>query len=135
MVSQQQWWRKFTHPMVWIFVLFFFFPKFPFIGKYLSLGTEVMIWSLFAIGFNILLGYTGLTSFGHGAYFGIGAYTAGIIFLRVYPGFWVPLLLSIVGGALFAGLVGLIVAKKRGIYFSLLTIAFGQVFYFVAFRW
>ncbi len=121
--------------MVWVFVLFFFFPKLPFIGKFLSLGTEVMIWSLFAVGFNILLGYTGLTSFGHGAYFGIGAYTAGIIFLRVYPGFWIPLLLSIVGGALFAGLVGLIVARKRGIYFSLLTIAFGQVFYFIAFRW
>jgi len=121
--------------MTWVFILFFFFPKFPLIGRYLSLGTEVMIWSLFAVGFNILLGYTGLTSFGHGAYFGIGAYTAGIIFLRVYPGLWVPLLLSIVGGALFAGLVGLIVSKKRGIYFSLLTIAFGQVFYFIAFRW
>ena len=63
-----------------------------------------MIWSLFAVGFNILLGYTGLTSFGHGAYFGIGAYTAGIIFLRVYPGFWIPLLLSIVGGSLLCGL-------------------------------
>jgi len=135
MEFQQQGWKKLTHPMVWTFVLFFFFPKLPFIGKYLSLGTEVMIWSLFAVGFNILLGYTGLTSFGHGAYFGIGAYTAGIIFLRVYPGFWIPLLLSIVGGALFAGLVGLIVARKRGIYFSLLTIAFGQVFYFIAFRW
>lgn len=135
MQSQQPWWKKSTHPMFWIFVLFFCFPKFPFIGKYLSLGTEVMIWALFAVGFNILLGYTGLTSFGHGAYFGIGAYTAGIIFLRVYPGFWLPLLFSIVGGALFAGLVGLIVARKRGIYFSLLTIAFGQVFYFVAFRW
>ena len=62
MQSQQQWWKKLTHPMVWIFVLFFFFPKFPFIGKYLSLGTEVMIWSLFAVGFNILLGYTGKDS-------------------------------------------------------------------------
>jgi len=135
-MQSQNWWRKIFHnPMTWVFILFFFFPKFPLIGRYLSLGTEVMIWSLFAVGFNILLGYTGLTSFGHGAYFGIGAYTAGIIFLRVYPGLWVPLLLSIVGGALFAGLVGLIVSKKRGIYFSLLTIAFGQVFYFIAFRW
>lgn len=135
MQSKNRWWKASTHPMVWIFILFFLFPKFPFIGKYLSLGTEVMIWALFALGFNILLGYTGLTSFGHGAYFGIGAYTAGIIFLRVYHGFWIPLLLSIVGAAFFAALVGLIVSRKRGIYFSLLTIAFGQVFYFIAFRW
>src|SRR5512136_3381945 len=109
MRSEQPWWRKLVHPMFWIFVLFFFFPKFPFIGKYLSLGTEVLIWSLFALGFNILLGYTGRPSFGHGAFFGIGAYAAGIYFLRISQGVWGPLLLSIVAAGVFAALIGFLV--------------------------
>ncbi len=135
MGSQQQGWKKLTHPMVWIFVLFFFFPKFPFIGKYLSLGTEVMIWSLFAVGFNILSGlYRTDLFWARSLFWHWGLYGRDYLFESL-PGLWIPLLLSIVGGALFAGLVGLIVAKKRGIYFSLLTIAFGQVFYFIAFRW
>jgi branched-chain amino acid transport system permease protein len=118
-----------------VFIIFALFPYIPFIGRYTSLGTEVVIWSLFALGFNILLGYTGLPSFGHGAFFGIGAYAAGIFFLRVYKGVWFPLILSILIGGFFAALVGLLVAKKRGIYFALITVAISQVFYFIAFRW
>src|SRR5512134_66348 len=89
-------------PMWGVFLLFALFPYMPFIGKYLSLGTEVLIWSLFALGFNILLGYTGLPSFGHGAFFGIGAYAAGIYFLRISKGVWGPLLLSVVVAGVFA---------------------------------
>lgn len=124
-----------TGPMWGVFLLFALFPYIPFIGKYLSLGTEVLIWSLFALGFNILLGYTGLPSFGHGAFFGIGAYAAGIYFLRISKGVWGPLLLSIVVAGVFAALIGFLVARKRGIYFALITIAVSQVFYFIAFRW
>jgi branched-chain amino acid transport system permease protein len=121
---------------MWMVFLFFaLFPYIPFIGKYISLGTEVVIWSLFALGFNILLGYTGLPSFGHGAFFGIGAYAAGIFFLRVSKGVWGPLVMSIVVAGVVAALIGFLVAKKRGIYFALITIAVSQVFYFVAFRW
>ena len=117
-----------TGPMWGVFLLFALFPYMPFIGKYLSLGTEVLIWSLFALGFNILLGYTGLPSFGHGAFFGIGAYAAGIYFLRISQGVWGPLLLSVVVAGAFAALIGVFVAKKRGIYFALITIAVSQVF-------
>jgi branched-chain amino acid transport system permease protein len=118
-----------------VFIIFALFPYIPYIGRYTSLGTEVVIWSLFALGFNILLGYTGLPSFGHGAFFGIGAYAAGIFFLRIYKGVWFPLILSILIAGFFAALVGLLVAKKRGIYFALITVAISQVFYFIAFRW
>jgi branched-chain amino acid transport system permease protein len=118
-----------------VFFIFAIFPYIPYIGRYVSLGTEVIIWSLFAIGFNILLGYTGLPSFGHGAFFGIGAYAAGIFFLHIYKGIWVPLIMSIVITGFFATLVGWLVAKKKGIYFALITIAISQVFYFIAFRW
>lgn len=124
-----------TGPMWGVFLLFALFPYIPFVGKYLSLGTEVLIWSLFALGFNILLGYTGLPSFGHGAFFGIGAYAAGIYFLRISQGVWGPLAISVVVAGAFAALIGFLVAKKRGIYFALITIAISQVFYFVAFRW
>jgi branched-chain amino acid transport system permease protein len=129
-------WRKhLSNPMWILFLLFALFPCIPFIGKYISLGTEVVIWSLFALGFNILLGYTGLPSFGHGAFFGIGAYAAGIFFLRVSKGVWGPLLMSVLVAGIFAALIGFLVAKKRGIYFALITIAVSQVFYFIAFRW
>jgi branched-chain amino acid transport system permease protein len=129
-------WGKWVPAQMWIvFIIFALFPYIPYIGRYTSLGTEVVIWSLFALGFNILLGYTGLPSFGHGAFFGMGAYAAGIFFLRVSRGVWSPLILSILIGGFFAALVGLLVAKKRGIYFALITVAISQVFYFIAFRW
>jgi branched-chain amino acid transport system permease protein len=127
--------RWITLPMALVFLGFALFPAVPFFGKYLSLATEVIIWSLFALGFNILLGYTGLPSFGHGAFFGIGAYAAAIYFLRVSQGVWGPLLVATLVAGIFAALIGALVAKKRGIYFALITIAVSQVFYFVAFRW
>jgi len=122
--------------MLWVFLLFAALPYLlPFIGGYTYLGAEVLIWSIFALGFNILLGYTGLPSFGHGAFFGIGAFVMAILQLRVMQGMWIPMVLSTVGGALFGALVGLFVAKKRGIYFALLTIAFSQMFWFITWQW
>ena len=91
MGSGSGWGKWIPAQMAVVFIVFALFPYIPFIGRYLSLGTEVVIWSLFALGFNILLGYTGLPSFGHGAFFGIGAYGAGIFFLQVYKGVWLPL--------------------------------------------
>lgn len=131
-----QWCRKILgSPMFWIVGFFAIFPFIPYIGEFLSMGTEVLIWCLFAMGFNILLGYTGLPSFGHGAYFGIGAYALGITFKHLIQGVWIPLILGVLVGTLFTAGVGLLIARKRGIYFALLTIAFSQMFFFVAFRW
>jgi branched-chain amino acid transport system permease protein len=135
MGSKESWGKWGSGPMWIVFLVFALFPYIPFFGRYLSLGTEVLVWSLFALGFNMLLGYTGLASFGHGAFFGIGAYAAGIFFLHVSKGVWGPLFMAVAVSGVFAALVGLLVAKKRGIYFSLITIAISQVFYFVAFRW
>lgn len=137
MSSSAQTWQKkiLTNPQFWIVLFFAVFPFIPFVGHFLSMGTEIIIWCLFAMGFNILLGYTGLPSFGHGAYFGIGAYALGITFKHLVHGVWIPLILGTLIGTFFAALVGLIIAKKRGIYFALLTIAFSQMFFFIAFRW
>jgi branched-chain amino acid transport system permease protein len=94
-----------------------------------------MIWIVFALGFNLLLGTSGLPSFGHGAYFGIGAYAFGLAQLHLHPSLWLCLAAAVAAGALAGALVACFVAHRRGIYFALLTIAFGQIFWFVAIKW
>lgn len=119
-----------------VFVLFILLPWiFPLFGGYTHLATEVLIWSIFVLGFNLVLGYTGLPSFGHGAYFGVGAYVIGLVQFHLFRGPWLPLLMGMLAGGLAAAIVGIFLAKKRGIYFALLTVAFSQLSYFVAFRW
>src|SRR5215213_8951821 len=74
-------------------------------GLYQYLALEIMIWMLFALGYNLLLGYTGLPSFGHGAYFGIGAYAFGLLQQRVWANLWFDLAGAVMVAALFAALV------------------------------
>jgi branched-chain amino acid transport system permease protein len=105
------------------------------VGLYQYLGVEILIWCLFALGFNLLLGYTGLPSFGHGAYFGIGAYAMGLTQFRLVPNLWVGLLAAILAAAVVGGAVALFISHRRGIYFALMTIAFGQMFFFIASKW
>ena len=105
------------------------------IGLYPYLGVEVMIWVIYALGFNLLLGYAGLPSFGHGAYFGVGAYAFGLCQLFWWPNLWVCLAAAVAAGALAGALVACFISHRRGIYYALLTIAFGQVFWFIAIKW
>jgi branched-chain amino acid transport system permease protein len=104
-------------------------------GLYQYLALEIMIWMLFALGHNLLLGYAGLPSFGHGAYFGIGAYALGLLQLRGGAGLLLALLGAALIAAAFGALVAAFISHRRGIYYALLTIAFGQVFWFVAVKW
>ncbi len=105
------------------------------LGLYQYLALEVMVWMLFALGYNLMLGTTGLPSFGHGAFFGVGAYAFGLLQQRVLANLWFDLGSAILVTALLGALVGACIAHKRGIYFALLTIAFGQVFWFVSVKW
>ncbi len=105
------------------------------VGLYQYLALEVMIWMLFALGYNLMLGTTGLPSFGHGAFFGIGAYAFGLLQQRVFANLWFDLFGAVLVAAALGAAVGACVAHKRGIYFALLTIAFGQVFWFVSVKW
>jgi branched-chain amino acid transport system permease protein len=120
-------------------VAFLFFGTLPLwiesVGLYRYLGVEVMIWCLFALGFNLLLGYTGLPSFGHGAYFGVGAYAMGLAQFKLVPNLWVGLLAATLAAAIVGGVVALFISHRRGIYFALMTIAFGQMFFFIASKW
>ena len=105
------------------------------VGLYQYLALEIMIWMIFALGYNLLLGYTGLPSFGHGAFFGIGAYAFGLLQLKVWPNLWFDLAGAALIAAALGALVAVFISHRRGIYYALLTIAFGQVFWFVAVKW
>ncbi|HEY0857777.1 MAG TPA: branched-chain amino acid ABC transporter permease [Albitalea sp.] len=105
------------------------------VGLYQYLALEIMIWMLFALGYNLLLGTTGLPSFGHGAYFGIGAYAFGLLQQRLSPNLWIDLFGAVLITAVLAAVVALFISHRRGIYYALLTIAFGQVFWFISMKW
>jgi len=112
-----------------------FFAAFPFLVPYQSLATQVLIFGLFALGFNLLYGYTGLLSFGHAAYYGLGAYGTGIALAKLkVTSLWLALGIglgtAVVGGAC----IGFFCLRRRGIYFAMLTLAFAQMLYFVAFH-
>ena len=125
-----------TKPMIATMVLLATFPLWAeTVGLYPYLGIEVVIWMLYALGYNLLLGYTGLPSFGHGAFLGIGAYAYGLSYLTISPNPFAALFFAALIGGLGAALVGCLVAHRRGIYFALMTIACGQVFWFVSMKW
>ena len=125
-----------TRPMLITFAVLVSLPFWiDSVGLYQYLGVEIVIWMVFALGFNLLLGYTGLPSFGHGAYFGIGAYAFGLSQLHFTESVWLGLLCAIFFAALGGALVAAFLSHRRGIYYALLTIAFGQVFWFLSIKW
>jgi branched-chain amino acid transport system permease protein len=105
------------------------------VGGYVELGTRALVLGLAAISLNFLLGYTGVLSFGHAAYFGLGAYGAGMIIRYVVPSTAAGLLTGTLVGTAAAAIIGPLIIRLRGVYFAMVTIAFGQVFYFIVFRW
>jgi branched-chain amino acid transport system permease protein len=105
------------------------------LGGYTALATRVLVLGLGAMSLNFLLGFTGVLSFGHAAYFGLGAYGAGLTLK--YLAFSTPLAMiaGILLGGICGSLLGLLIVRRRGVYFAMVTIAFGQVFYYIAFQW
>ena len=103
----------------------------PFIGLYPVVVMKLLCFALFACAFNLLLGFTGLLSFGHAAFFGSAAYITGWF---VKSQNWTPEL-AILAGAIGAGLIGLVVGavaiRRQGIYFAMITLAIAQMVYFV----
>ncbi|MGF6441441.1 branched-chain amino acid ABC transporter permease [Paraburkholderia youngii] len=107
----------------------------PPLGGYTALGTRVLVLGLAAMSVNFLLGFTGVLSFGHAAYFGLGAYGAGLTLKFVAPSTPFALLCGTLLGGVAGALLGALCARRRGVYFAMVTIAFGQVFYYIAFQW
>jgi ABC-type branched-subunit amino acid transport system permease subunit len=106
------------------------------LGLTTSSSTDVVIYAIAAMGLNLLVGYTGLTSFGHGAWFGVGAYAAALSQKYWFPGQIVaPMLFTIVFIAASAAIIGFLILRRRGVYFSLLTLALSALTFAIAFRW
>jgi branched-chain amino acid transport system permease protein len=107
----------------------------PLIGGYTALGTRVLVLGLAAMSLNFLLGFTGVLSFGHAAWFGLGAYGCGLILKYVALSTPLGVLAGTLLGGVMGGLLGALIVRRRGVYFAMVTIAFGQVFYYIAFQW
>jgi len=121
-----------THPVVAFLVVFAIFP---YLVPYKALATQVLIYGLFALGFNLLYGYTGLLSFGHAAYWGLGAYGTGIALAKLKVGsLWLGLAAGLGLAAAGGAVIGFFCLRRRGIYFAMLTLAFAQLLYFVGFH-
>ncbi|MEO8302787.1 MAG: branched-chain amino acid ABC transporter permease [Betaproteobacteria bacterium] len=107
---------------------------FPLAGAtfYTELVTKVMILAIFALSLDLLVGFTGLVSFGHAAFFGIGAYTLGLMAPKYEAAsLWVTLPAALLVAGIAAFVVGLFVVRVKGVYFIMVTLAFAQMFYFV----
>lgn len=105
------------------------------VGGYTELATRVVVLGLAAMALNFLLGFTGVLSFGHAAYFGLGGYGVAMTLRYLAPSTALAIVVGVAAGTLAAAVIGALISKLRGVYFAMVTIAFGQVFYFVTFRW
>jgi branched-chain amino acid transport system permease protein len=126
--------KRLSTPLIWIVLL-----TMPYwmdaVGGYTELACRVVVLGLAAMALNFLLGFTGVLSFGHAAYFGLGAYGAAMTLKFLVPSTALAIAVGVIVGAVAAALIGALIVKLRGTYFAMVTIAFGQVFYFIAFRW
>ncbi|HYZ17506.1 MAG TPA: branched-chain amino acid ABC transporter permease, partial [Candidatus Acidoferrum sp.] len=143
------------HPLLWTAVIFIVLPFVaganPFQGQggFIDIATTMLIFGLFAGGFNLLFGHVGELSFGHAMFFTIGAYATALyakgfnttlfgLPLHHEPAgnIWIALVLSIAIALLWAWfLARLVVPRSSGIYYSMITLAFAQVIYFITFKW
>ena len=99
-------------------------------------ATEILIWGLLAMSSDILIGYTGMVSFGHSAFFGLGMYGAAAALLTVKPpSLWLAVLYGLVGAGAVAVFVAFFATRLRDIYFAISTLVFSQIFYVVIFTW
>jgi len=98
--------------------------------------TEILIWGLLAMSSDILIGYTGMVSFGHSAFFGLGMYGAAAVLLAMKPAnLWLALLSGLAAAAVVAAFVAFFSTRLRDIYFAITTLVFSQIFYVVIFTW
>ena len=106
------------------------------IGLGTTSATEVVIFAIACMALNILVGATGLTSFGHGAWFGLAAYAGAMAQRSLFPGsFVLPIVFGLAAVFVLAAVFGFLILRRRGVYFSLLTLALSAMLYSVAFRW
>jgi len=126
--------RIYINAIIWI-VLLTVPVWLPLIGGYPALASRVLVYGLGAMALNLLLGFSGSMSFGQAAYFGLGGYGTALTLTHLSN----SSVLAVVAGTLLGGFAafafGPLVMRRRGIYFAMITVAIGQIFYFIAERW
>ena len=107
---------------------------FPLLMPYQALAVNILIFGLYAVGFNLLFGYTGMLSFGHAAFLGVGSYLCGIAILSFGVPWWVAIFIGVAASALVGALMGYLAIRTRGIYFSMVTLALAQIVYYAFYK-
>jgi branched-chain amino acid transport system permease protein len=122
--------RVFSRWAVIVWVLLTLLPAVPFMSKfYLLLAFDALLFGTIAMSLDLLMGYTGLVSFGHAAFFGLGAYASAVLLERGIVSLWACLLFAVLVVGLYALVVSFFATARRGIYFALLTLIFAEVVY------
>ena len=128
-------WLLSLSPYIGIVLVLLVLPSF--LSPYLvTMVTKVLIFAIFAMSLDLILGYTGLLSLGHAAYLGIAGYTAGILMVHFgFDSLWVVMPLGVLSAGIFAAIIGYVSLRVSGVYFLLVTLAFGQLLSVVAVKW
>jgi branched-chain amino acid transport system permease protein len=127
--------RKISLILMHAGVLFALFLCPHFITRYgLLLLTEALTLAIFAMSLDLIMGYAGIVSFGHAAFFGLGGYSLGVTIIHMAPSVWLALMMAVCVSGCLALFVGVVAVRTRGIYFAILTLLFGEVVYRIVFH-
>ena len=111
-----------------------FLLVFPLLMPYEALAINILIFGLYAVGFNLLFGYTGLLSFGHAAFLGTGSYLCGIAIVHFGVPWWAAIVIGVAASLLVGVVMGYLAIRTRGIYFSMVTLALAQIVYYAFYK-
>ncbi len=111
-----------------------FLTLFPWLMPYEALAVNILIFGLYAVGFNILFGYTGLLSFGHAAFLGTGSYGAGMVMVHLGWPWYVAVPVGVSAAAAVGMVIGYLAIRARGIYFAMVTLALAQCVYYIVYK-
>lgn len=111
-----------------------FLAAFPLLMPYHALAVNILVFGLFAVGFNLLFGYTGLLSFGHAAFLGTGSYFTGMAIVHAQVPWLLAIVIGVVAATVIGALIGWLAIRTRGIYFAMVTLALGQIAYYAFYK-
>jgi branched-chain amino acid transport system ATP-binding protein len=128
--------KLFRHPVFWVAVVLIGLTSWRLaIGAPIGLITEIAIYTLYGAGVNLLVGYTGLVPFGASVFFGCATYAAAVSMLGFLGNEIAAIVFAVAFSIVLALVIGIIILRRRGLYFSLLTLAFSQIAFEIAFKW
>ncbi len=121
--------------LMFLLIIFFIFLPFIFSEYWIFIGIEILIMGFFAMSFNLLMGYSGLLSFGHAGFFGVGAYITALLIQHGINSIPLILIFTIIGTFICSLIIGYLSVKQDEIYFAMITLGFGMMLYTIAHNW